>query len=43
MYKNKISNLIVSISSGLFECEHILSNVLLAVIRSNLAPKALKQ
>ena len=32
MYKNKISNLIVAISSGLFEREHIVSNVLLAVI-----------
>ncbi|WP_277418968.1 hypothetical protein [Campylobacter showae] len=43
MYKNKISNLITAISRGLFEREHIVSNVLLAVIRSNLAPKALKQ
>lgn len=32
MYKNKISNLITAISSGLFEREHIVANVLLAVI-----------
>ena len=32
MYKNKISNLITAISRGLFEREHIVANVLLAVI-----------
>ena len=32
MYKNKISNLITAISCGLFEREHIVANVLLAVI-----------
>lgn len=32
MYKNKTSNLITAISRGLFEREHIVANVLLAVI-----------